>query len=62
MGLYDGLNGLESIGSTAEIARWLRAPVILVMDVAIVKAYAQDLRGLFKRLTSPREKPSSAHS
>lgn len=34
MGLYDGRNGLEGAGSTAEIARWLRAPVILVMDVA----------------------------
>ena len=34
MGLYDGRNGLESAGSTAEIAIWLRAPVILVMDVA----------------------------
>jgi cobyrinic acid a,c-diamide synthase len=34
MGLYDGRNGLESAGSTAEVARWLRAPVILVMNVA----------------------------
>lgn len=34
MGLYDGRNGLESAGSTAEIARWLRAPVILIIDVA----------------------------
>ncbi len=34
MGLYDGRNGLEDAGSTAEIARWLRAPVILVMSVA----------------------------
>jgi cobyrinic acid a,c-diamide synthase len=34
MGLYDGRNGLESSGSTAEVAKWLRAPVILVVDVA----------------------------
>jgi len=34
MGLYDGRNGLEDAGSTAGIARWLRAPLILVMDVA----------------------------
>ena len=34
MGLYDGRNGLEGAGSTAEIAKWLRAPVILVTDVA----------------------------
>ncbi|MFW0858656.1 MAG: cobyrinate a,c-diamide synthase [Dehalococcoidia bacterium] len=34
MGLYDGRSGLESAGSTAEIARWLHAPVILIIDVA----------------------------
>ncbi len=34
MGLYDGRNGLGSIGSTAEIAKWLSAPVILVVNVA----------------------------
>ncbi|MFW0860095.1 MAG: AAA family ATPase, partial [Dehalococcoidia bacterium] len=34
MGLYDGRGGLESAGSTAAITKWLRAPVILVMDVA----------------------------
>jgi len=34
MGLYDGRNGLESAGSTAEISRCLGAPVILIMDVA----------------------------
>jgi cobyrinic acid a,c-diamide synthase len=34
MGLYDGRNGLEGAGSTAEIARWLCAPVILIIDVA----------------------------
>ena len=34
MGLYDGQNGLEGAGSTAEVAKWLCAPVILIMDVA----------------------------
>lgn len=34
MGLYDGRNGLEGVGSTAEIAKWLHTPVIMVIDVA----------------------------
>jgi len=33
MGLYDGLNGLNETGSTAEIAKLTKSPVILVMDV-----------------------------
>jgi cobyrinic acid a,c-diamide synthase len=36
MGLYDGRSGLGAEGSTAEIARWLRAPVLLVLDVSRV--------------------------
>ena len=48
MGLYDG-RGQENSGSTAEVAKWLRAPVILVVDVgkmsssaaAIVLGYRQ---------------------
>lgn len=34
MGLYDGRRGLGAEGSTAEIAKWLRAPVVLVLDIA----------------------------
>jgi len=34
MGLYDGRNGMEGSGSSAEIARLLDIPVILVLDVS----------------------------
>ncbi|MGC8839506.1 MAG: cobyrinate a,c-diamide synthase, partial [Anaerolineae bacterium] len=48
MGLYDGLDD-EGSGSTAVLARWLRAPVVLVVDAtritrsaaALVLGYAQ---------------------
>jgi cobyrinic acid a,c-diamide synthase len=33
MGLFDGLSGLEEIGSTAHVAKLLLAPVLLVLDV-----------------------------
>jgi len=32
MGLYDGLSGLDETGSTSQIAKFLRCPVILVID------------------------------
>ena len=32
MGLFDGYDGLSEAGSTAEMAKWLDAPVILVLD------------------------------
>jgi cobyrinic acid a,c-diamide synthase len=32
MGLYDGRDGPQGVGSTAEIAKWLRAPVVLLID------------------------------
>ena len=33
MGLYDGLSGLDETGSTAQIAKILKCPVVLVIDV-----------------------------
>ena len=32
MGLYDGFSGSEESGSTAQMAKWLDLPVILVID------------------------------
>ena len=32
MGLYDGFDGKSDRGSTAEIAKWLNLPVLLVID------------------------------
>jgi len=34
MGLYDGVDGRTEAGSTAEVAKLLRAPVVLVLDAA----------------------------
>lgn len=48
MGLYDGFGAISEEGSTAQVAKWLDAPVILVVDAkgmsrsvcAILKGYA----------------------
>ena len=34
MGLFDGAEGKSDEGSTAQMAKWLGAPVILVLDAA----------------------------
>lgn len=34
MGLFDGLNGRDEVGSTAEVAKLLDAPVVVVLDVS----------------------------
>jgi len=34
MGCFDGVDGASDDGSTAQIARWLDAPVVLVLDAA----------------------------
>src|SRR5215475_479930 len=32
MGCFDGFDGRSEAGSTAEVAKWLKAPVVLVLD------------------------------
>jgi cobyrinic acid a,c-diamide synthase len=34
MGLFDGLSPTSDVGSTAEIAKWIEAPVLLVVDAS----------------------------
>src|SRR5882724_11686542 len=34
MGLFDGASATDESGSTAEMAKWLSAPILLVMDVS----------------------------
>lgn len=49
MGLYDGFGALSEEGSTAQIAKWLKTPVVLVVNargmsrsvVALLKGYIQ---------------------
>lgn len=46
MGLYDGITGQSESGSTAEIAKLLRCPVILVVDAsAMARSIAAMIRG-----------------
>jgi len=34
MGCFDGIDGTSDLGSTAQVARWLGAPVVLVLDAS----------------------------
>jgi cobyrinic acid a,c-diamide synthase len=46
MGCFDGLEGASDAGSTAELAKWLGAPVVLVLDVgAMARSAAAVLLG-----------------
>jgi len=46
MGVFDGHHSTSDRGSTAELARWLRAPVILVVDAgAMARSVAALVRG-----------------
>src|SRR5262245_12844021 len=46
MGCFDGLEGSSDAGSTAELAKWLGAPVLLVLDVgAMARSAAAVLLG-----------------
>ncbi len=54
MGLFDGSDGTSEDGSTAQVAKWLDAPVVLVVDAwalsrsaaAVVKGFAEFDPGL----------------
>lgn len=71
MGLFDGFDGRSEDGSTAQIAKWLGAPVVLVIDcwavsrsaAALVKGYQEfdadlKLAGVFfNQVSSRRTQP-----
>ena len=48
MGLFDGASATDESGSTAEMAKWLGIPVVLVIDVGAQARSAG--RGLFMAL------------
>jgi cobyrinic acid a,c-diamide synthase len=43
MGLFDGSDGKTECGSTDEIAKWLQAPVLLVVDAWCLSRSAADI-------------------
>jgi len=46
MGLYDGQDGRSDVGSTAEMAKLLSAPVLLVLDCwTLARSAAAIIRG-----------------
>lgn len=46
MGLFDGRDGRTEAGSTAEMAKWLGAPVVLVLDCwAIARSAGAVIKG-----------------
>ncbi len=46
MGLFDGHNGHSEVGSTAQMAKWLGAPVVLVLDCwALSRSAAAMIKG-----------------
>jgi cobyrinic acid a,c-diamide synthase len=49
MGCFDGVDGVSEDGSTAQIAKWLGAPVVLVLDVAAAARSAAALVLGFER-------------
>ena len=48
MGLFDGLAATSEVGSTAEIAKWLGLPVLLVVDAGAMARSAAALVGGFR--------------
>ncbi len=55
MGLYDGANAADSAGSTAQIARWLEAPVLLVVNAhGASRSFAAVVHGFATFPDAPR--------
>lgn len=49
MGLYDGFSGSDESGSTAQMAKWLNLPVILVIDASsMARSAAATALGFFR--------------
>jgi cobyrinic acid a,c-diamide synthase len=49
MGLFDGIDGQSEAGSTAQMAKWLKAPVVLVVDARHMARSAAALIQGFER-------------
>ena len=49
MGCFDGVDGASDAGSTAQIAKWLGAPVVLVLDAAAMARSAAAVTLGFER-------------
>ncbi len=48
MGLFDGFSGSDEAGSTAQLAKWLGAPVLLVVDArSMARSAAAVVQGFF---------------
>ena len=52
MGLFDGADATSDTGSTAEIAKWLGAPVLLVVDAAGMSRSVAAMAGGFASFDS----------
>lgn len=55
MGMFDGASASDSGGSTAEMARWLRSPVLLVADAkGVARSFAAVIKGFDGLAGKPR--------